>query len=156
MCLLFGARLAHATPNFPGAIQRDLGASQAPQCSICHLCGITGRGTVNTPWGMAMRARGLVEFDEASLATALARMAADRIDSDGDGVIDVDAVRMGEDPNPGGICDEEDDTIPKYGCIGRISAAPPRNGISAWFFLAAVLLSRRIALFFRNRPRRLS
>ncbi len=144
------ARSARATPNFPGAVQRDLGASQAPACSICHLCGTTGRGTVNTPWGIAMRARGLVEFDEASLSVALVAMERDRVDSDGDGVIDVDAVRMGEDPNPGGLCDQEDDTIPKYGCVGRISPAPPPQGTSAWILLAALLVARRADQLFQR------
>jgi hypothetical protein len=150
-CAACVARPARATPNFPGAIQRDLGASQPPLCSICHLCGTTGRGTVNTPWGMAMRSRGLMAYDEASLATALAAMERDRVDSDGDGVVDVDAVRMGQDPNPSGLCDQEDDTIPRYGCIGRLAAGPPSNGPAAWLLAAALILGAKGARFFRNR-----
>lgn len=134
---------ANATPNFPGAIQRILGASKPPQCAICHLCGITGRGTVNTPWGTAMRARGLHEFNEASLAAALAAMERDQIDSDADGTIDVDAVTMGKDPNPADTCSVEDDTIPRYGCVGRISPGGPHSGGIAMVFGAlAILLVR--------------
>ncbi len=136
-CVLLGAVPARATPNFPGAVQRFLGASQTPPCSLCHLCGITGRGTVNTPWGVAMRARGLTAYDEPSLSAALASMERDKVDSDGDGVIDVDAVRMGKDPNPSETC--EDDTIPRYGCVGRISSAPPRAN-SAWLLMSAIAL----------------
>jgi organic radical activating enzyme len=145
------ARLAAATPNFPGAVQRDLGASEVPACSICHLCGITGRGTVNTPWGMAMRARGLVEFNETSLAAALAAMQSDRVDSDGDGVIDVDAVRTGKDPNPPGLCDEQDETIPRYGCVGRVSRAPARSGAWSWALLVGALFAVRRRMLRRMR-----
>jgi hypothetical protein len=143
LCVLSMGARARATPNFPGAVQRILGASSAPQCSICHVCGITGLGTVNTPWGIAVRSRGLQAFNEASLATALAAMERDRVDSDGDGVIDVDAVRMGKDPNPSGTCDTEDDTIPTYGCVGRIAPGGSGHGaISALTAMIALLVAR--------------
>jgi MYXO-CTERM domain-containing protein len=122
------AERAAATPNFPGAIASKL-AGETPDCSICHVCRRTMRGTVNTPWGAAMRERGLQAYDESSLMAALERMRADGIDSDGDGTLDVDAVKMGKDPNPP-TCDEEaDETIPKYGCVGSVSASgEPANG----------------------------
>lgn len=135
---------AHATPNFPGAIQRALSASQSPQCSICHVCGVTGRGTVNTPWGSAMRTRGLQAYDEDSLRAALAAMERDRVDSDGNGVIDVEAVRAGTDPNPAGTCDPgEDESIPKYGCVGRVSPVDSESGPAA--FLMATIVAAAIA-----------
>ena len=124
LALVLTASEARATPNFPNAIASKLEAP-APDCSICHVCGVTGRGTVNTPWGAAMRARGLVAYDEVSLATALAAMKADRVDSNGDGTIDVDAVRMGSDPNPPTCDADADPTIPSYGCL---SVAGSRTG----------------------------
>ena len=111
---------AGATPNFPPAIEERLGAPR-PDCSICHECGVTGRGTVNTPWGSAMRARGLQAYDTASLGAALARMESDRVDSDRDGTIDVDAVRQGKDPNPPTCQGGDESSGPTYGCVGRVA-----------------------------------
>jgi hypothetical protein len=99
MLTLLGTSPALATPSFPGAIQRVLGASQAPACAVCHAGGQTGVGTVTTPFGQAMRARGLMPGDESSLQTALTRMEADKVDSNGNGVTDVDELRAGSDPN---------------------------------------------------------
>jgi hypothetical protein len=102
LALLLGLPVvARATPTFPDAIQRALTAAQAPPCAICHAGGVTGRGTVTTAFGQAIRARGLVANDETSLGKALAQMEADRVDSNGDGVLDVDELRAGEDPNAG-------------------------------------------------------
>jgi hypothetical protein len=135
------ATAARATPNFPGAIKDKLSAVAAPECAICHVSGrVGGRGTVNTPFGAAMRARGLVLYDEASLGTALAQIEKDGIDSDGDGTIDVDAVRMGKNPNPSS-------DVPMYGCVGRVSpAAPTDSGLPALgilVLLAAAMIRRR-------------
>jgi len=147
--LLF-THVAQSTPNFPGAVQQILDASAAPQCRICHLCGITGRGTVNTPWGVAMRSRGLQAFDEGSLDDALAAMERDGVDSDSDGIIDVDAVRMGGDPNPSGGCDAEDETIPRYGCVGQIApVGPPANSLILCAGALVALLARRLRRSFR-------
>lgn len=137
------ATSASATPNFPGVIEDTLSATAAPECAICHTSGrVGGRGTVNTPFGAAMRARGLVLYDEASLKTALDKMEADGLDSDGDGTIDVDAVRMGKNPNP-------PSDVPTYGCVGRVApAAPTDSSLAALGMLvlaAAIIRRRRIA-----------
>jgi hypothetical protein len=103
--------VARATPNFPPAIQSYLPTPSAPACEICHV-GPQQLGTVRTAFGTAMRARGLVAFDETSLRAALDKMAADKVDSDGDGVTDIDALKAGTDPNGGGAA-----TVgPEYGC----------------------------------------
>ncbi len=147
---------ARATPNFPGAVQRTLGAVAAPDCSICHVNGRVGRGTVNTGFGTAMRARGLVLYDEGSLAGALAAMEVDRVDSDGDGVIDVDAIRRGNSPNGAGEAALPDETIPSYGCFGRVAPRRPSPdavvpGLALVAF--AVLAARRRGRGQRARPR---
>lgn len=126
---------AHATPNFPGAIQRQLSASAPPACRICHVDGITGLGTVNTPFGKNMRARGLEAYDEPSLVTALAAMEREGIDSSkGRGTTDIEALRRGGDPNstsPGSALGE-----PDYGC----GATFARRAKGSWTPLAAIAL----------------
>ncbi len=137
VAVALAASSASATPNFPGAVQRTLAASSAPDCSVCHVGGRVGRGTVNTPFGSGMRARGLVLYDEGSLVRAITAMEADRVDSDGDGVIDVDAIRMGKTPNPT-EAELPDETIPTYGCIGSVAPAAPRSESALALGLLAV------------------
>jgi len=138
---------ARAVPIFPEVIQTALNATEAPDCSVCHSGGRTGVGTVNTPFGTAMRARGLVKFDVPSLEAALAKMTSDKVDSNGDGVLDVEELRQGKDPNPAagtaGAGAEEPVT---YGCVGRVAPhgeSDGRGGLAALGLLAVAVLARR-------------
>ena len=98
--LVLGAPLAaRATPDFPAAIARDLQLSAPPPCTICHATNQGGAGTVTKPFGKYLVSRGLVPFDESSLATALAAAAGEQHDSNGDGISDIDALKQGLDPN---------------------------------------------------------
>lgn len=142
----FAARPARATDNFPNAIQRDLGLSYSPPCSVCHVGGVTQQGTVNTPFGKAMRAQGLVAYDENRLASTLATMQSSRVDSDGDGALDVDELKAGTDPNvsdvPGkGIGPDDPSHVPpEYGCNLSARRGGRRSGpreFLPWVALAA-------------------
>ena len=133
---------ARATPNFPAAIAQDLGAPQPP-CSICHAGGMTGYGTVTTPFGQAMKARGLVAGDQTSLKTALDRMRTDKVDSNGNGILDVDELIAGNDPNA--IAGQQNVT---YGC-----SVSPRSSFRVPVLLVALSLC---SLFFRLRRRSIS
>jgi hypothetical protein len=140
---------AGATPNFPPAVQQNLALAAAPDCSICHTDGDQGGlGTVNTPFGKNMRARGLVAFDANSLATALDQMASEDVNSAGDCLDDIDELKAGHDPNepdPVGTCGDggasssgagasgeaPSEATPTNGCAGKI--APTRsNGDVSW------------------------
>jgi uncharacterized protein (TIGR03382 family) len=92
---------AWATSTFPTAIKTHLGLASEPSqsCGLCHKNNQLGIGTVTTPFGTNMRMRGLKAGDEASLATALDAMAAENVDSDGDGVTDIDELKAGTNPN---------------------------------------------------------
>ncbi len=131
------AGTAAATAELPAAIASTLGTTRVPPCAVCHFNGVTGAGTVTTAFGKSMRSRGLRPNDVASLNAALDRMAADRVDSDGDGVTDVDELKAGTDPNGGGAGFEP----PVYGCGSASPAAsPPPLAPAA---LAAFALRRR-------------
>ena len=136
--LLLLALPAWATDAFPGAIQARYMLADLPpeQCALCHVNGIIGVGTVNTPFGKAMRARGLVPYEIATLNAALDAMAAQSVDSDGDGVTDVAELMAGTSPNvaqgTGG------------GGGGNVALPPPRFGCGAsvvpgLMFLTALL-----------------
>ena len=129
-----------AREEFPERIRRNLGASGAPPCGLCHQYGKTGSDTLVTPFAWAMRARGLTG-EGTSLEDALARVEADGVDSDGDGTPDIEEIVKGADPNsadstpalPGGVRD------PQLGCAvgGR-----PRDGSAGLALLLAALAWR--------------
>jgi len=129
---------ALASEIFPGTIQQHLSLTYSPPCSLCHAGGVTGFGTVTTPFGAAMRARGLVARDTNSLASALDKMAAEGVDSNGDGVTDIDELKAGTDPNagaPGAV------PPPEFGCTVGSGGDPPTWG---WvLFAAAFVLALR-------------
>ncbi len=159
--VFFAPGLAHATPNFPPAIQSHLSLAAAPDCSICHTDGDQGgKGTANTPFALNMKSRGLTEFDVDSLNAALDKMAADHVDSAGDCLDDIDELKAGHDPNqpdpPGSCADAGVDAsaprppvtappeTPTYGCVGRVAPRNSDDDSFVVFALAAVVaLARR-------------
>ena len=142
--LLTVATRAGATPEFPRDIQVDLALTYLPPCSLCHDRGKTGPGTVITQFGWSMRAAGLQAGDASSVAKALATLAANGIDDDGDGVSDVKELVAGTDPNSAASVPELREE-PGYGCGGK---APLPRGSSS----AAALVTAG-ALFTRRRRR---
>ncbi|PZR07528.1 MAG: hypothetical protein DI536_27020 [Archangium gephyra] len=118
MTLTITLALVLSTPNFPAKVATASGGA-APACALCHAGGVTGRGTVTTPFGAAMRQRGLLANDDASFDTAWSAMTG--VDSDLDGVADVQELAAGTDPNGaqgGGIA------APEYGCSQGLGASP--------------------------------
>ena len=140
LVLILVAAPVWASAQFPGTIKTKYSLAAEPPCAICHTNGITGIGTVNTPFGTAMRMHGLVAGSDASLNTALDAMAAANVDSDGDGVTDVDELKAGHDPNVFGPVPLQ--VEPAYGCASA-------RGIGLWGFVALAVL-----FWIRTRRRR--
>jgi hypothetical protein len=133
LSLLTLAPTARATPAFPAAIQERLALQAPPACTLCHEGG-ERRGTVTTPVGTVLRARGLQAYDVGSLERAIGALEGERHDADGDGVSDLDELRAGTDPNVGATAAEELPT-PDYGCRVSAVGARPRsesNGRESW------------------------
>jgi hypothetical protein len=141
---VFTPLAAGATPNFPAAIARDLQLSAPPACTICHATNDGGAGTVVKPFGKYLVSRGLVPFDENSLAGALAAAAGERHDSDGDGLDDIDALKQGLDPN-GSSTHTATLEDPSFGC----SASGAGGGGSTLLLLLVVGV--RLAMAFSAR-----
>ena len=148
---------ARATPNFPAAIAGDLQLSASPACTICHATNAGGAGTVVKPFGKYLVSRGLVPFDEGSLAGALAAAAGERHDTDGDGILDVDALKQGLDPNGSStLATALED--PTFGCASTRGGGGVTTVLLALVVLlrlAAAKMSRRRALELSKDDRKL-
>ena len=121
---------AQGTQKFPPAIYYYLYPTfkvkpYTPPCSLCHSRGSTGPGTANTPFALSGKARGLLPGNTPSLDTSLAAMDKDEVDSDGDGVPDIQELRDGTDPNTPGDVNLVSESGPNAGC--GASAKPPRT-----------------------------
>lgn len=151
LLLLVLSAPAWATDMFPAAIQNKymLGDLPPELCALCHTNGITGAGTVNTPFGRALRMNGLLPNDTASLNAALDALQTAMVDSDGDGVTDIDELIAGTSPNVANMMMADGGTgggggavvvVPpvKFGCGG--SVVP---GVLFFAALVPLLRSRR-------------
>lgn len=133
---------AFATDHYPRTISDHLGLSYTPACALCHLGGKSGAGTVVTPFGRAVRNRGLPEEDPKVLIAVIERMRGEQVDSDVDGVPDVDELVAGTDPN---LPPNDSIGLERYGCVGKISPGRGVDGLGAFAAaaLAIVLVRRR-------------
>lgn len=131
------------TPNFPSATQSHLKLSYQPDCSICHTHGAAENGTVTTPFGLSMRMRGLRAYDVASLDTALDALAAEKTDSNGDGIPDIQEIIDGKSPNEVTAGIGAGAPPVQYGC----SSSPEVFGghpLSKWFVLMTLAVWMRL------------
>jgi hypothetical protein len=134
---LLAAAAVQATPRLPAEVRSDLALSYTPQCSLCHLRGNTGAGTEQTPFVLSARALGF-DGNQRTLGTVLQQMQALKIDSDSDGVSDIEELIRGTDPNVYGPVPFSTETDPSYGCTS-IGVA----GLGGLLALGVVLRKRR-------------
>jgi hypothetical protein len=110
---------AFASPSFPGELQDQLDMPCVPQCTLCHRDSNGGVGTATRPFGAAVQSAGLELKRPDLIATVLAALERGRFDSDEDGILDVDELRQGDNPNQSGqgfLC-------ATYGCTARVAPA---------------------------------
>jgi hypothetical protein len=131
-----------AKEEFPSEMASDLSLSYQVPCSVCHVNGNTGSATPITPFALSMRARGLTG-ENRSVASALAQLESDAVDSDGDGTSDVAELKAGTDPNSSANASIINDQEPGYGCGGTAPHGRSAPGAAAVLTLSWFLLRRR-------------
>ncbi|MBM4390192.1 MAG: hypothetical protein FJ090_03645 [Deltaproteobacteria bacterium] len=108
--------LAWASPSFPAVVAEELAMPCTPSCILCHETAAGGTGTASQDFAGACMSAGMMVADDASMAESLATLEAEGTDTDGDGTPDIEELRGGQNPNPGG---EDFCAVPQpqYGCF---------------------------------------
>jgi hypothetical protein len=169
MALLVFASPLGASPEFPAAVQDALQLACAPPCTLCHTS--PAGGSVNAEQPFVNNLLGMVTSpplavgNMAQALTALetvpcsatadpgcqadpTSMACTGVcNADGDDTPDVQELRNGTNPNPGGA----DLKCPQYGCGARIAPIPSGRPIDGTAALAALGMLVLLASRWRRR-----
>lgn len=135
---LAGAPRAFALPEFPDDVQDATNAPCPPHCTLCHADEGPSEENLTQLFGEAFERRGGGETP----ARAIARMRADKLDSDGDGTGDIDELTLGSDPNNAyatSLCG------PEVGCSVRLTpqGSPAWGSLSLFSIVGALSWLRR-------------
>ena len=138
---------ASAEPTFPGAIQEAATIPCTPTCLLCHTAIPGTLANLRQPFGLTVLSHGVVRGDPESMHTVVARLRDEKVDTDGDGKLDVDELAVDSNPN-----DPDPNAVicgPLYGCGAHLATArPPARAPLLWWLgvtlsLAAFVLVRR-------------
>ncbi|HEY4105489.1 MAG TPA: hypothetical protein VGM44_16435 [Polyangiaceae bacterium] len=154
------ARPAHASSDYPPALKDALDKEFpdvnhcVPLCTACHKTTQGGPGNINVFGSTLERSDiGLVQGDASRVAPAIHNLALAMppIDSDGDGVSDIDEINTGDSPSIAGPAGDSQfcpDTT--YGCGAHIAARPPSDG---WSLIPAGLVALGLLAVRRRKVR---
>lgn len=136
------ATKASASPTFPDAIQAARpNMPCVPQCVLCHTTNLGGYGTAVTPFAAAMVSKGkLRPAHTETVGPALKALDTLRIDSDSDGIPDVEELDQGTNPNGDSValCSDVG-----YGCVRVAPHGRPTTSVIAAALVALIWGARR-------------
>jgi len=99
LLLVAAPQPAWASLPYAPAVKDSLHLEVEPGCTLCHESNIGGDDTATRPFGRTVQDFGAIGDDVGSLLYALELMDEYDVDSDEDGVHDLDELRDGYDPN---------------------------------------------------------
>lgn len=136
-----GANNAHALQDFADEIKRALDLDDKPSCLFCHKRNDRGIA-VDTPFSGSLKDRGFTRrLGVPSLTRALTRLDDENVDSDDDGVRDIDELTAGANPN-----DPTDGGMPPASCSVTDGSRGVLSGTSTLIFVSLALWLRRRAV----------
>lgn len=112
----------------------------AQLCVACHTSP-AGGGPAGQAFFLKLSAAGYQFSNGASAKPALAKMTKDKTDSDGDGTLDAEEIRLATNPNskdPSALCSSAE-----YGCLNVVRRGNPGEKYWVVVFCAATLLIGR-------------
>ena len=131
---------AHATQDFADEIKRQLDLPDKPSCLFCHRRNDRGI-SVDTEFSGSLKDRGFSRrLGLPSLRGALVRLADEHVDSDGDGVSDIDELTAGANPS-----DPTDGGMPPASCSVTKTQGNPLGALWMLGVACVAFLSRRDA-----------
>lgn len=133
----FAAGRAHASEEFPGALQQAAGMPCTPSCTVCHgkTPGDAGSFTARAlPTALIMQGVTPAPHDVNFLKTAYAKYAMDPANA-----ATVTALKAGVDPQTGdSLCG------PTYGCGAHVAKKTPPTDFSAPLWVVGAMLTAGI------------
>lgn len=148
-----------ASTIYPRTIERGVGLTAAPECTLCHTTNRGGTNTASKPLAATLMSLGLEGgANSDALEVAIVTAEAESTDSDAGGVPDIDELLLGTDPNE--PADDAGDAPPPAGrwfggattdaTSASCSASPHSTASGPWGALASVLVPLALSVR-RNR-----
>lgn len=149
LLVLATPRFAAAIPDFPGELQERAEMPCAPQCTLCHRDNNGGIGTLQGAFIETLDEAQVLDIDDpASVQAAVDFLASNAIDSDGDGALDLDELKDGQNPSLKGdapLCG------PTYGCGATVAKSERTDWLAVTI---ALLASAGLVASWRSRHQR--
>jgi hypothetical protein len=132
---------ASASPSYSRVLSSSLDLPCEPSCTLCHTTPAGGFATANTKFGVNMRRMFHAACCDGEMMRAIAeQLEASGLDSDGDGLTDVDELRATTDPNNAEIDAElACEAPPDSGCA-LVGAGRKQSGGALIVLLALIAL----------------
>ena len=127
-------RASAALQQFPGDLKNDLKLANVPDCTLCHGSEAGGKGTARQKFALTLQKLGLSDhLDDAGLAAAVQTDQDCNVDSDGDGISDVEELKRGTNPNdgngaPSSTCGDVTPSAPALQTGCAVARADARRG----------------------------
>jgi Bacterial TSP3 repeat len=143
---------ASASPSYSRVLQSSLELPCEPSCTLCHTSPAGGFATANTKFGINMRRVFHAACCDGELMRTIAeQLEVSGLDSDGDGLTDVDELRATTDPNSAEIEAElACEAPPDGGCA--LTGAGRKQGGGALIVLLGLLALPICSRLGRARP----